>query len=127
MENPTLGRSTKNPGISRLLTGSRRKPIFAASNFAAAYCRFSTSTPRAFSTVTSLGKTSSETIELRTVERLSVFDGFAHAVAEFRNAVGLAGYSPFAARPVARRQVVENELEAVVLQSGSNGARDENS
>ena len=40
---------------------------------------------------------SGETIELRTVERLSVFNGFAHAVVEFHNAVRLASYSPFAA------------------------------
>src|SRR5690242_5070343 len=66
---------------------------------------------------------SGQTIELRTAESPGVVDRLHDALAKFRDAVRLAGYSPVAARPVAGREIMENELEAVVLQRGGDVAR----
>ena len=56
-----------------------------------------------------------QTIEFWTVQRLGVVDRLRDAIAKFRDAIGLAGHSPFAPRPVARGEVMENELETIVL------------
>jgi hypothetical protein len=57
-----------------------------------------------------------QAVELAHAQRLGVGDGLGHAGAELGHAVRVAGNAALAAVPVAGRQVVQHQLQAVGVQ-----------
>ncbi len=62
------------------------------------------------------GRNADQAVQLRDAQRLRIFDRAADAVAELGNAIGQARDAAFAGFPMAGRQVVQDETQAVRLE-----------